>query len=146
MPDDFPPMAVLLKEARSAYGAAIHREVARRGLTPLPPQGAFVVVALHHDLPLVDILRERGRAMERAHTLEALVASGYVIDDPMGLRLSERGHDCAHCVLDATGALNAELVSQLGEEGFAALITGLITLIKLKEAAEEEAAADSDEV
>jgi hypothetical protein len=137
MTDELPPIPALLQAARSAYGVAIHREVASRQLRPLPPQGAFVLGALHRGASLDDILHERGRAMEKAMTLSHLTQSGYVVHDDEGLRLTERGHECAHAVYDATSDLTTHVATILGETGFESFVTGLLALIDIKEAGEE---------
>ena len=136
MTDELPPIAILLKEARGAYGAAIHREVASRGLDPLPPQGAFVVAALHYEQPLENILRERGRAMERAQTLAHLRESGYIVDDAGGLHLTEKGHECAHAVADATSNLTRTVVETVGPDGFESFVAALLALVENKESGE----------
>jgi hypothetical protein len=136
MTDSLPPVAVLLREARSAYGAAIRRELAARGFDALPPNGAFVLGALHYEMTREDIVRERGRVMEKSQTIEKLIAAGLVTQDHDGLHLTDTGHDCAHGVNDATSALTIQVGEALGEEGYRHFIAGLITLIEIKEAAE----------
>jgi hypothetical protein len=137
MTDSLPPVAVLLREARSAYGAAIRRELAARGFDALPPNGAFVLAALHYDMTREDIVLERGRAMENSQTIEKLIEAGYITQDEGGLHLTNTGHDCAHGVNDATSALTIQVGEAMGEEGYRHFIAGLITLIEFKEAAEE---------
>ncbi len=137
MTDTVPPIAVLLKEARGAYGTAIRNELATRGLEALPPNGAFFVGALHFEMPLADIMRERGRALERGQTIDKLIDAGYVLDDEGLLRLSERGHECADAVYAATSSLTNRLAEVLGDDGYAHFVAGLLTLIEMKEEAEE---------
>jgi hypothetical protein len=83
-----------------------------------------------------DIVRERGRVMEKSQTIEKLIAAGLVTQDHDGLHLTDTGHDCAHGVNDATSALTIQVGEALGEEGYRHFIAGLITLIEIKEAAE----------
>jgi hypothetical protein len=137
MTDSLPPVAVLLREARSAYGLAIRRELADRGFDALPLHGAFVLGALHYERALEDIVRERGRAIEKSQTIEKLIEAGLVTQDEGGLHLTDTGHDCALSVNDATSALTIQVAEALGEEGYRHFIAGLITLIEIKEAAEE---------
>jgi hypothetical protein len=137
MDESLPPIPVLLKEARAAYGSAIRQQFSRQGLTPLPPNGAFVVGALHWGASLDDIMRERGTALEKGQVLERLITAGVVIDGEDGLVLTDTGHDCAHAVYEANSSLTNQLIAALGDEGFGQFLTGLMTLIDIKEAAEE---------
>jgi hypothetical protein len=84
-----------------------------------------------------DIVRERGRAMEKSRTIDKLIAAGLVTQDHDGLHLTDTGHDCAHGVNDATSVLTIQVGETLGEEGYRHFIAGLSTLIEIKEAAEE---------
>jgi hypothetical protein len=81
MTDILPPIAVLLKEARGAYGVAIHHQLTARGFDAVPPNGAFVLGALHHEASRENIEHERGRALEKGQTIAQLVAAGYLLDD-----------------------------------------------------------------
>ncbi|HEY5304218.1 MAG TPA: hypothetical protein VIJ86_09200 [Acidimicrobiales bacterium] len=137
MTDTLPPIAVLLKEARGAYGSAIRHELVTRGFDALPPNGAFFLGALHFEMPLEAIMRERGRALEKGQTIDKLVDAGYVLDDDGLLSLSERGHECAHAVYDATSSLTNRLAEEMGDDGYAHFVAGLLTLIEMKEEAEE---------
>ena len=133
MPDTLPPIAVLLKEARDAYGAVIRREVERKGLPALPANGAFVLGALHYGHSREDIMHQRGQAIEKGRVLSDLVECGYVLDEPEGLRLTAAGRQCADAVADAASALTTHLSQALGEEGYAHFVLGLMTLIDIKE-------------
>lgn len=92
--DTLPPIAVLLKEARDAYGAVIRREVERKGMTPLPPHGAFVLGALHYGLTRQEIMHQRGQALDKSRALSRLGDAGYLLDEPDGLHLTASGNEC----------------------------------------------------
>jgi hypothetical protein len=136
--ESLPPIAVLLKEARDAYGVVIRREVERKRMTPLPPNGAFVLGALHYGLSREDIMRQRGQALDKGRALARLVECGYLLDEPDGLHLTASGRECALAVADATSALTTHLNQALGDEGYAHFILGLMTLIDMKEEIEEQ--------
>ena len=133
MVESLPPIAVLLKEARDAYGAVIRREVERKGLTHLPPNGAFVLGALHYGLTRRDIMHQRGQALDKSRALSQLSDCGYLLDEPDGLHLTAAGRECALAIADATSALTTHLNQALGDEGYAHFILGLMTLIDIKE-------------
>ncbi len=137
MDENLPPIPALLQAARGAYGAAIRRDVAQCGFEPLPPNGAFVIGALHYELSREDIMHERGRAIERGQVISRLEQSGYVVDDEEGLHLTAKGHECSHVVRDATSGVTSQLVEAVGEENFEHFLRGLMTLIELREAAEQ---------
>jgi hypothetical protein len=137
MSESLPPIAVLLKEAHDTYGVVIRREVERKGLTPLPPNGAFVLGALHLGLSSEDIMHERGRAIDKGRVLSRLVECGYLLDEPDGLHLTASGRECALAITDATSALTTHLNQALGDEGYSHFILGLMTLIDIKEEIEE---------
>ena len=138
MSETLPPIAVLLKEARRAYGAVLRREVERNGLTPLPANGAFVLGALHYGHSREDIMHQRGQALDKGRALARLVEAGYVLDEPDGLQLTASGHQCAHVITEATSALTTHLNQALGDEGYAHFVLGLMTLIDIKEEIEAQ--------
>jgi hypothetical protein len=137
MTESLPPVAILLREARGAYDAEIRQTLAARGFDPLATNGAFVLGALHYEMTRDDSVRPRGRTLEKSHTLDRLIEAGYVDDVEGEFRLSERGHACAHAVVEATSKVTAQLNEALGDEEFGHFLTGLITLIEMKEAVEE---------
>jgi hypothetical protein len=69
MAESLPPIAVLLREARDAYGVVIRREVERKGMTPPPPNGAFVLGALHFGMSREDVMHQRGQALDKGRAL-----------------------------------------------------------------------------
>ena len=138
MTETLPPIAVLLKEARDAYGVVIGREVARKGMAALPPYGAFVLSALHHGLSREEIMHQHDQAHDKHRALVGLIAAGYLSDDPDGLHLTASGRECAQAVADANAALTTHLNQALGDEGYAHFILGLMTLIDVKEDVEEQ--------
>ena len=137
MSETLPPIAVLLREARDAYGAVVRREIARKGLAPLPRHGAFVLGALHYGLTRDEIMHQRELALDKTVAITRLVESGYLDDGPDGLRLTAKGRHCAEAVADANEALTTHLNQALGDEGYCHFILGLMTLIDVKDDVEE---------
>ncbi len=133
-----PPIAVLLREARDAYGVVIRREIARKGMTPLPPNGAFVLCALHFGLTRTQIMHQHDQTHEKTGGIARRVEAGYLHDGPDDLRRTATGEVCAQAVADANDALTTHLNQALGDEGYRHFILGLMTLIDVKEDVEVE--------
>jgi len=56
---DLPGIAILLREARGAYGGAIREAVALAGMQPLPINGPLIVGGLHEGVPFPRLVSQR---------------------------------------------------------------------------------------
>jgi hypothetical protein len=130
------PTPALLREARGAYALAIRSALAECGLGALPANSAFIVGGLHFGVPIDALIGQRRRSLDRAGTIDALVAAGCLEDVDGELRLTERGHEAAHACGAARVRLDAHVASVIGESGVESLRAGLVALIDWKEAAE----------
>ncbi|MGD0054146.1 MAG: hypothetical protein ABSC34_01745 [Acidimicrobiales bacterium] len=136
--NDLPGIAILLREARGAYGAAIREAVALAGMQPLPVNGPLIVGGLHEGVPFDRLVSQRRQSIVKYETIERLFEAGYLsgaADNPM---LTESGHEVSHVMMEAVTTLTGELRARLGDDGMESFLVGLLYLIEVKESREEE--------
>jgi hypothetical protein len=132
------PLPELLGHARGAFGSVIRESIANAGLPALPRDGAFILGGLHfNDVPLPDLIQQRAASLERHQTISHLVKAGYLEERDGDLVLTGLGIEGAVVVAEAVGGLYHELGHAVGEEGISTLRKALVTLIEIKENAEE---------
>ena len=132
------PLPELLAHARGAFGSVIRESFANAGLPALPRDGAFILGGLHfNEVPLPDLIRQRAASLERHQTITHLVRAGYLEERDGDLVLTGLGIEGAVVAAEAVGGLYHELGHAVGEEGISNLRRALVTLIEIKENAEE---------
>jgi DNA-binding MarR family transcriptional regulator len=120
-------MPALLRHARSAYGVAMRRALAKAGFDDVPKNGLYVIGGLAlgvPDVPLGQLVRELGVSKQAAGQLiDTLVLRGYLErapDDEDGRRvtitLTKRGRAAASAQAAARAKIDAELLASVGAE------------------------------
>jgi len=138
LPDDLPGIPLLLRAARGSYASAIRDAIAAADLPALPTNGPFILGGLHADPSLYpELLRQRGRSIEKYQTVEKLFEAGYLVGSHESPELSEIGHDASHIVSEAIEQLTSSLNETLGEGGMKSFVAGLLFLIDDKESRRE---------
>jgi hypothetical protein len=130
------PTASLLREARGAYQLAIRGALRTQGLSALPENSAYVLGGLRLGVPFDALVRQRRHAVERAGTVDALVAAGLLEPHVDGYVLTARGREVSESCAAASAALERHVVDQVGDDGLTAMRAGLVALIDWKERAE----------
>lgn len=133
------PLPSLLHEARGAYSLAMRRALAGVGLTDLPRNTAFVLGALRSGVPFEAVLRQRHRSLQRAGTIDALLAAGCLAKDGTSTVLTPKGEDAAAACELARREVDDALRKAVGKRGMSTMQRGLLALIELKERSERHA-------
>ena len=133
-------MPALLRAARTAYGAAIRRDLAAAGFDDIPKNGIFVIGAIsRRGAPMARIIEALGMSKQAAGQLiDQLVLRGYLLRevDPQDRRrltisLSERGAAAAKISRAAVDRIDAALTRQAGDAAVAQARTVLTALIAM---------------
>jgi hypothetical protein len=133
LPDDLPPIPILLREARGSFAGAIRVAIASAGLPELPVNGPLIVGGLHNgDIPFSHLVDLRRKSIEKNRTIEKLRESGYLVGPEDAPVLSESGHEAAHIASGAVVQLTDSLNGRLGDAGMRAFIEGMLFLIDEK--------------
>ena len=131
------PVPALLRAARSAYGAAVHRALAEGGFDDVPKNGSFVLGAIARGgAPLGDIIASLGVSKQSAGQLvDTLVLRGYLdrAVDPADRRrlvvsLTERGTAAAAAVRAAVDEVDEAFTARMGAGQLAQLRSALTVL------------------
>jgi hypothetical protein len=138
LPDDLPPVPLLLREARGVYAGAIRVAMRSAGLPELPTNGPLILGGLHDgELSFSQLVDQRRKSIEKYRTVEKLRESGYLSgpdDEPV---LSELGDEAAHIVFQSIRSVTSSLKEHLGEEGFKSFVEGMLFLISEKDSTNE---------
>lgn len=141
----------LLRHARSTYGKAMRAALEDAGYDDIPANGLYIIGGLAlgaGDVPLRQLVRELGITKQGAGQLvDQLVMRGYLTREinendrrQLTVTLTERGRAAAEVQAKAREAIDAELVSRVGEDDVRAARRALGTLIEMRQE-EAEAAA-----
>jgi DNA-binding MarR family transcriptional regulator len=120
-------MPVLLRHARSTYGAAMRRALNDAGYDDIPGNGLYVIGGLaleRDDIPLGQLIREMRLSKQAAGQLvDTLVTRGYLersIDKDdrrkLTVTLTERGRAAAAAQRDAREKVDADLLAAVGKD------------------------------
>jgi len=120
-------MPVLLRHARSTYGAAMRRALNDAGYDDIPGNGLYVIGGLaleRDDIPLGQLIREMRLSKQAAGQLvDTLVTRGYLersIDKDdrrkLTVTLTERGRAAAATQAAAREKVDADLLAAVGKE------------------------------
>jgi DNA-binding MarR family transcriptional regulator len=123
-------MPVLLRAARSTYGAAMRRALAEEGYGDIPKNGLYVIGGLAlgaGDVPLGRLIQELGVSKQAAGQLvDTLVLRGYLersmhADDrrKLTVTLTPRGRAAAAAQAVARMRVDAELLARVGADDIA---------------------------
>ncbi len=123
----------LLRDARDAYTLAIRRALTNFGLEELPRHTAFVLSSLRADVPFESIVRQRRGSLERAGTIDALLAAGCLRKEDGQTVLTPKGEDAAAACEAARLEVDEVLRRAVGRRGLASMQRGLAALIEWKE-------------
>lgn len=149
--DDVPTPA-LLRASRGAYGHAIRRALAERGIDDMPRNGPFVLGGMENrGRPLGALVRQLGVTKQAASQLiDTLVLRGYLSRAPdpddrrrTNITLTERGRHAAEAVREGVLAVDQELTETLGASGVERLRAGLAALCDIRDRMEFEAMKDA---
>ncbi|WCT74393.1 MarR family transcriptional regulator [Sphingomonas naphthae] len=153
MPDecwyDRVTLPALLRHARTTYGAAMRRALAREGYDDIPGNGLYVIGGLalgDGGIPIGQLVRDLGITKQGAGQLvDTLVLRGYLARDPdpadrrqVIVTLTERGAAAAAVQAGVREEIDAALAGRIGEADVAAMRRGLGTLIEMERRKEEE--------
>ena len=127
---------VLLRHARTAYGAAMRAALARIGCDDMPRNGMYVVGGMAMGaggLPLSQLVKELAVSKQSAGQLvDTLVLRGYLdrAPDPedrrkISITLTPRGHAAAAAQAAARERVDAALAARVGADCVAAMRKGL---------------------
>jgi DNA-binding MarR family transcriptional regulator len=122
----------LLRHARTAYGAAMHKALAEIGCDDIPKNGMYVIGGLATGaggVPLGQLVKELGVSKQAAGQLvDTLVLRGYLdrstdAEDrrKLTIALTPRGRAAAAVQAAARERVDAELTAQVGERCVAQL-------------------------
>lgn len=143
-------MPALLRGARRAYGGAMRRALAERGMDDIPANGMFVLGALamtdRDDLPLGWFVGAMGVSKQAASQLvDALVLRGYIERRADGedrrkvtISLTEHGAAAAKVQAEARNAIDTELLAAVGPEDLALTRRTLAVLADIGQRGDEE--------
>jgi DNA-binding MarR family transcriptional regulator len=120
-------LPVLLRHARTTYGAAMRRALDEAGYDDIPGNGLYVIGGLAlgvPDIPLGQLIKELRISKQAAGQLvDALVTRGYLEravdkDDrrKLTVTLTERGKAAAAAQSAARERVDAELLAAVGED------------------------------
>jgi hypothetical protein len=138
LPQDLPPIPLLLREARGVYAGAIRAAIAAAGLPELPTNGPLIVGGLHDgELSFSQLVSQRPRSIEKNQTIERLRESGYLVGPDDAPTLSKSGDEAAHIVFESITRVTTSLKETLGDEGFRSFVKGMLFLIGEKESMRE---------
>jgi hypothetical protein len=138
LPDDLPPVPLLLREARGVYATAIRVALRSAGLRELPTNGPLILGGLHDgELSFSQLVDQRRTSIEKYRTIERLRESGYLVGPDEAPILSESGDEAAHLVFESITGVTTSLKEHLGEEGFRSFIQGMLFLINEKDSMTE---------
>ena len=135
-------MPVLLRHARTTYGAAMRRALAEAGYDDIPGNGLYVIGGLaldREDVPLGQLIRSIRISKQAAGQLvDTLVTRGYLerASDKQDRRkltvtLTERGRGAAAIQAAARERVDADLLAAVGPEAIEATRRTLVTLIDM---------------
>ena len=141
IPDEV-AMPVLLRHARTTYGAAMRRALADAGYDDIPGNGLYVIGGLaldREDIPLGQLIRELRISKQAAGQLvDTLVTRGYLeraIDKndrrKLTVTLTERGRGAAAIQAAAREKVDAELLAAVGPEDIERTRRTLVALIDM---------------
>ena len=141
IPDEV-AMPVLLRHARTTYGAAMRRALADAGYDDIPGNGLYVIGGLaldREDIPLGQLIRELRISKQAAGQLvDTLVTRGYLeraIDKndrrKLTVTLTERGREAAAIQAAAREKVDADLLAAVGPEDIERTRRTLIALIEM---------------
>jgi DNA-binding MarR family transcriptional regulator len=139
------PIPALLRAARGAYGGEIRERLAIAGFDDLPRNGPFVLGGIaNQGVAAGDLIRQLGVSKQAtAQLVDTLVLRGYLErttnpDDRrrLDLALTDRGRAAAAEIREAVVAVDEQLERKLAPDGVAALRSGLVALIEIREATE----------
>lgn len=119
-------LPVLLRHARTTYGAAMRQSLAEAGYDDIPGNGLYVIGGMavgEHGFPLGQLIKELGVSKQSAGQLvDALVLRGYLeraVDGgdrrKLTVTLTERGRAAAAVQAEARENIDKELISRVGE-------------------------------
>jgi DNA-binding MarR family transcriptional regulator len=134
----------LLRHARTTYGAAMRRALAKAGYDDVPKNGLYVIGGLAlgaGDVPLGQLVKDLGVSKQAAGQLvDTLVVRGYLqrAVDPEDRRkltvtLTERGRAAAAVQLQAQEKVDAELLARVGATDVSCLRRTLAALIDMRQ-------------
>ena len=120
-------MPVLLRHARSTYGAAMRKALVEAGYDDIPGNGLYVIGGLalnREDIPLGQLIRELRLSKQAAGQLvDTLVTRGYLERAPdkddrrkLTVALTERGLAAAATQRAAREKVDADLLAKVGKE------------------------------
>lgn len=120
-------MPVLLRHARTTYGAAMRKALEAAGYDDIPKNGLYIIGGLAlgaDDVPLGQLVKELRISKQAAGQLvDTLVTRGYLEreTDPEDRRkltvsLTERGRGAAKTQAAARERIDAELIRLVGQE------------------------------
>lgn len=121
-------MPALLRHARTTYGTAMRRELVEAGFDDIPKNGLYVIGGMSLDagaVPLGQLIKELRISKQAAgQLLDTLVTRGYLerAVDPEDRRkltvaLTERGQAAAAAQASARKAIDAKLITRVGQKG-----------------------------
>jgi DNA-binding MarR family transcriptional regulator len=142
----------LLRHARTTYGAAMRRALAKAGYDDIPKNGLYVIGGLAlgaGDVPLGQLVKELGVSKQAAGQLvDTLVLRGYLqrAVDPADRRkltvtLTERGRAAAAVQAQVREKVDAELLARVGAADVGCLRRTLAALIDMRQKDEPHADA-----
>lgn len=143
----------LLRAARGSYGLSIRLRLEEAGFEDVPRNGAYVLGGMtNQGATAGELVRELGVTKQAASLLiDTLVMRGYLqrsidADDRrrQTIALTERGRAAAGVIRAGVIAVDEELRSRVTPAGVAALRTGLVALIDIRERMEDEVRSGAD--
>lgn len=135
-------MPVLLRHARTTYGAAMRQALEEAGYDDIPKNGLYVIGGLAlgaGDVPLSQLIKELRISKQAAGQLvDTLVTRGYlaraVADEDrrkLTVTLTERGRAAAATQAAARQIIDAELIARTGNDDVARTRRTLAVLIDI---------------
>ena len=130
----------LLRAARRAYGAAIHKALAEAGCDDVPGNGSYVIGGMARTgAPLGEIVKELGVTKQATGQLiDTLVARGYLERsvDPedrrrLNITLTERGRAAAGVIRSAVDDVDRQLAARVGPSAVLQARFALAALIEI---------------
>ncbi|MBX3479590.1 MAG: winged helix DNA-binding protein [Caulobacter sp.] len=144
-------LPALLRHARKTYGRAMREALAREGFDDIPANGLYILGGLAlgaEGAPISRLVGELGITRQGAGQLvDTLVTRGYLARTPdhrdrrqLIITLTERGRRCAEIQATARDAIDARLLSVVGEADVAATRRTLAALVDIDRARAAEKA------
>ncbi len=147
-------LPALLRHARSTYGGAMRRALAKAGYDDIPGNGLYIIGGLAlgaGGIPIGQLVRELGITKQGAGQLvDTLVTRGYLQRTPdeqdrrqLIVTLTERGRAAAEIQAAARAEVDALLLANVGAEDVASTRRTLAALIGIGREARAAAEADA---